>query len=161
MTYVASVGEARDRVSGVGMIVRGRASRVLGSWTSHTSRMLSIHEWYSAFARVKKRGRWRFPLWACAAIFIFLSPLIILVGGLAALPIGRLALDGLVHPLLGLAAMAVCVLGVAGVLAQLIYFGLRKPAPEDNGPQCRKCSYNLTGNVSGVCPECGTAIGQP
>ncbi|MBI4581439.1 MAG: hypothetical protein HY718_17180 [Planctomycetes bacterium] len=21
---------------------------------------------------------------------------------------------------------------------------------------CRKCGYNLTGNVSGVCPECGT-----
>ncbi len=23
---------------------------------------------------------------------------------------------------------------------------------------CRKCSYDLTGNVSGVCPECGTAV---
>lgn len=23
---------------------------------------------------------------------------------------------------------------------------------------CSKCDYNLTGNVSGVCPECGTAI---
>jgi hypothetical protein len=23
---------------------------------------------------------------------------------------------------------------------------------------CPTCSYNLTGNVSGVCPECGTAI---
>lgn len=23
---------------------------------------------------------------------------------------------------------------------------------------CRVCGYNLTGNVSGVCPECGTAI---
>ena len=23
---------------------------------------------------------------------------------------------------------------------------------------CGKCSYDLTGNVSGVCPECGTAI---
>ena len=22
---------------------------------------------------------------------------------------------------------------------------------------CQKCGYNLTGNVSGVCPECGTA----
>lgn len=25
---------------------------------------------------------------------------------------------------------------------------------------CRSCGYNLTGNVSGVCPECGTAIQQ-
>jgi hypothetical protein len=23
---------------------------------------------------------------------------------------------------------------------------------------CPKCSYDLTGNVSGVCPECGTEI---
>ncbi len=23
---------------------------------------------------------------------------------------------------------------------------------------CQKCGYNLTGNVSGVCPECGTAV---
>jgi len=26
---------------------------------------------------------------------------------------------------------------------------------------CRKCSYNLTGNTSGVCPECGTVISKP
>ena len=25
--------------------------------------------------------------------------------------------------------------------------------------QCVHCEYNLTGNVSGVCPECGAAIG--
>lgn len=23
---------------------------------------------------------------------------------------------------------------------------------------CRKCGYNLTGNASGICPECGTKI---
>lgn len=23
---------------------------------------------------------------------------------------------------------------------------------------CKRCGYNLTGNVSGVCPECGTAV---
>ena len=27
-----------------------------------------------------------------------------------------------------------------------------------NNSACRKCGYDLTGNVSGVCPECGTAI---
>lgn len=25
-------------------------------------------------------------------------------------------------------------------------------------PYCRKCGYNLTGNVSGICPECGERI---
>jgi len=29
----------------------------------------------------------------------------------------------------------------------------RKPKPPGH---CPKCSYNLRGNVSGVCPECGT-----
>ena len=28
----------------------------------------------------------------------------------------------------------------------------------DGMPHCAKCDYNLTGNVSGVCPECGTPI---
>jgi hypothetical protein len=23
---------------------------------------------------------------------------------------------------------------------------------------CGTCAYNLTGNVSGICPECGTAV---
>ncbi|UCC29747.1 MAG: hypothetical protein JSU86_16270 [Phycisphaerales bacterium] len=25
---------------------------------------------------------------------------------------------------------------------------------------CRRCGYNLTGNVSGICPECGTKIAK-
>lgn len=33
----------------------------------------------------------------------------------------------------------------------------RKPDPS----VCWVCEYNLTGNVSGVCPECGTALDQP
>ena len=26
------------------------------------------------------------------------------------------------------------------------------------GEECMKCGYNLTGNISGVCPECGRQI---
>ena len=33
----------------------------------------------------------------------------------------------------------------------------RRAAPN----RCRSCRYDLTGNVSGVCPECGTKIEQP
>lgn len=25
---------------------------------------------------------------------------------------------------------------------------------------CRRCGYNLMGNVSGTCPECGTPVGE-
>ena len=31
-------------------------------------------------------------------------------------------------------------------------------ATDDGMPHCAKCDYNLTGNVSGICPECGTPI---
>lgn len=27
-------------------------------------------------------------------------------------------------------------------------------------PRCAKCAYDLAGNLSGVCPECGTVIGK-
>ena len=30
----------------------------------------------------------------------------------------------------------------------------RQPPPG----HCRRCGYDLTGNVSGICPECGTAV---
>lgn len=28
-------------------------------------------------------------------------------------------------------------------------------------PRCHKCGYNLRGNVSGICPECGRPLAQP
>ena len=38
----------------------------------------------------------------------------------------------------------------------LIRFGWKAP-PYREG-YCSKCGYDLTGNVSGICPECGTAV---
>ncbi len=36
---------------------------------------------------------------------------------------------------------------------------LRRRLPDIEGyPACTCCGYNLTGNISGVCPECGTGI---
>lgn len=46
-----------------------------------------------------------------------------------------------------------CVLLPSVVLTALLWWSDR-PTPG----HCRKCGYNLTGNVSGVCPECGTPI---
>ncbi len=35
------------------------------------------------------------------------------------------------------------------------------PTPRQGPGHCPKCDYDLTGNVSGVCPECGTEIEKP
>jgi hypothetical protein len=41
----------------------------------------------------------------------------------------------------------------------LMVFGDHKDENSSNPPGfCRACGYNLTGNVSGRCPECGTPI---
>ena len=38
-------------------------------------------------------------------------------------------------------------------------YGRQRLRRRDDGmPHCAKCDYNLTGNVSGICPECGTAV---
>src|SRR5262245_38932526 len=56
-------------------------------------------------------------------------------------------------PWLALPALPV---GVAGAKAAAESF--LKPAKAWRKNRCHECTYNLTGNVSGVCPECGTKI---
>lgn len=39
-------------------------------------------------------------------------------------------------------------------------FGRKRPPPAPS-PRCEVCEYDLTGNVSGVCPECGAPVQRP
>ncbi|MHC4695857.1 MAG: hypothetical protein ACYTFA_03830 [Planctomycetota bacterium] len=48
------------------------------------------------------------------------------------------------------------VYGMVAVGLGLIIARPRAPV----GDRCAQCSYDLTGNVSGVCPECGTPVAQ-
>ena len=50
---------------------------------------------------------------------------------------------------IGSAALGGLVIAVAGLAVPV-----RKPGRRAN--RCKRCGYNLTGNVSGACPECGT-----
>jgi hypothetical protein len=45
----------------------------------------------------------------------------------------------------------------------LVWVILRNPrkATRPQVPTCARCAYNLTGNESGVCPECGTPMHFP
>lgn len=49
----------------------------------------------------------------------------------------------------------------AYALSRCVYMCLRWQSSDHAGaepPSCRNCDYNLTGNTSGICPECGAAI---
>lgn len=49
--------------------------------------------------------------------------------------------------------------GIAGlVLGLACYFRMVRPLPNDLVHECSRCRYNLTGNISGTCPECGTPV---
>ena len=55
----------------------------------------------------------------------------------------------------GVALYLLLVVFLIAVLAWRRYTGLMKRYPPG---VCECCAYNLTGNISGVCPECGTPI---
>ncbi|MFN0135001.1 MAG: hypothetical protein ACKVS9_02670 [Phycisphaerae bacterium] len=49
----------------------------------------------------------------------------------------------------------------AALVALLAWWRFRLLRRRSLAGHCPKCSYNLTGNTSGVCPECGTPIHAP
>lgn len=57
------------------------------------------------------------------------------------------------------------ILGVSllGFLIQFMFtFRSERVEEDDFAAVCETCGYDLTGNVSGVCPECGTPVsGRP
>jgi hypothetical protein len=55
---------------------------------------------------------------------------------------------------------AVCGVVITSVLPIAWLFVRLFVRPKSLADVCAQCSYNLTGNVSGVCPECGTAIAK-
>ncbi len=63
-----------------------------------------------------------------------------------------LTIDGIAVP-----HWAVCLVLLSYPSLAFVHGPLRRYRRRRNG-LCVKCGYNLTGNVTGVCPECGTEI---
>jgi hypothetical protein len=57
-------------------------------------------------------------------------------------------------------AMPVVGIGLIVVSVGLWFQTKLEPRKLDFTPRCRGCGYNLTGNRSGVCPECGRPTGR-
>jgi hypothetical protein len=91
----------------------------------------------------------------------------ILLTGLC-LIVGPPILTGLLAPVAALGSLAELVFGIAAIFIPLLMVigawmlflgGLTVCFASRHRPgHCHCCDYNLTGNVSGVCPECGTAV---
>ena len=58
------------------------------------------------------------------------------------------------------AASILMVLALIGVLDGLVIRAISR-IERPSMPQCQACGYNLTGNLSGICPECGARIRLP
>ena len=88
-------------------------------------------------------------------------------GAVAGMIVGAISLP--ISQYLGLSGVAAgsiigMVAGLCGALAlrrfvhKPLQLSIRRALVERGLPVCIACGYNLTGNVSGVCPECGTAV---
>ena len=63
------------------------------------------------------------------------------------------------EPLVGLMLLGISAIGVWAALG--MYFGWPGFRRRFKPNECQHCGYDLSGNVSGVCPECGTPIDDP
>jgi hypothetical protein len=108
--------------------------------------------WHAAYYPIS-----RSPAYLGTAIVIQVAAQIIL-----GVPADRYArslgyYNGLIAGAIPLVIAIVAVLLTLWVTRRLITRNLRRRLNERGLPTCIPCGYDLTGNVSGICPECGSA----
>jgi hypothetical protein len=89
---------------------------------------------------------------------------VLFAAGVGVLAISQIIRDVLANSL-GWHTAGLPVVLLASILMLLLHPAYRKPTEKDverhfgqNPRHCGQCDYDLTGNVSGVCPECGWLI---
>ena len=102
------------------------------------------------FYRLVRRFLWAFLLSTVVLLIVWFAALTLAVGLNGAISIFGLKLSVLLLP------YAACLSLTIGIVVHPLR-GWPRPKADDH-PRCEKCQYDLTGNVSGICPECGTRI---
>ena len=107
------------------------------------SRLKSIRMWLGV------RPVSGMPYVAGAFCFLFL---LILSDGL---------LVGSPSPLVEFIAGSMMAIGFVGfVVVSFVGCAKTRSKPKHPAGHCQRCGYNLTGNLSGICPECGKPCGS-
>ena len=66
--------------------------------------------------------------------------------------------QGYVYILLLVVVLLLGIIGSFMPYRRKVRLSLRRQLVDQGVPICIPCGYNLTGNVSGVCPECSTVV---
>lgn len=123
-------------------------------------------------------SRWIIPYWPLAAIGLVLSIPSVVKSSRARMAMARRSLREYAHSVLFVLLAISAVFGslvflwivawtitLPGLLILLVLAAVgisvydRLFPVDRTHPTCKQCKYNLTGNQSGICPECGTKIG--
>jgi hypothetical protein len=122
----------------------------------------TINALRTAFSAVRAKGKWLILaalLGQAAGWFMLLNDDI----GFNRPPLvfGRPASEMLAG---GIGALSILALGFTAltifVIGPLVIFDLIFSAKRSKQGCCASCGYNLTGNISGTCPECGSAVSR-
>ena len=92
----------------------------------------------------------------CSGLFAFLA--FVAFMALAVSAVGGLERDESAYAVLGWILVLGFSLAVALVVGDLAYRSFRWRVESYRGEACLACGYNLAGNESGRCPECGLEI---
>lgn len=119
--------------------------------------------WHRIYSRFLRKGGWLFFVVA-SVVVIPLTQGVVFLATMAASQIPRTQTSVAAIVFVAVLLLLLCVALPLLLVKALVRFMrpcIRAELRELGINLCTKCGYNLTGNVSGRCPECGTAIEGP